>query len=203
MALLQAVAADSVPAALASLPQNLRGQNRRHGVMLRGRRRMFLLENGNLRKIFPVAIGMPGWEIPTGRFEVLQKIPNPVWVHPVSGERVEEQGPDNLLGSRWIAFHRDCLGRDAHDSEAWITIKGCTTTGFHGTPHRDGGTRCLPRQCAALQRRCECSVSPGVAWNSGDSCSLTEQIRQFPLKSLRQRRSETCASFSLQRNAPR
>ena len=129
--------------------------------MLRGRRRMFLLENGNLRKIFPVAIGMPGWEIPTGRFEVLQKIPNPVWVHPVSGERVEEQGPDNPLGSRWIAFHRDCLGRDAHDSEAWITIKGCTTTGFHGTPHRrtvgravsHGSVRLYNEDVSALYRQ--------------------------------------------------
>ena len=90
LALLQASAADSVPAALASLPQDLRGQNRRHVVMLRGRRCMFLLENGNLRNTFPVAIGMPGWETLTGRFEVLQKIPNPVWVQPVSGEQVEE-----------------------------------------------------------------------------------------------------------------
>ena len=93
---------------------------------------------------------MPGWETPAGRFEVLQQIPNPMWVHPVSGERVEEQGPDNPLGSRWIAFHPDCLGRDDHASEAWITIKGCATTGFHGTPPLDGGTRRLPRLCAAL-----------------------------------------------------
>ena len=50
--------------------------------MLRGRRRVFLLDTGRLRNAFPVAIGMPGWETPTGRFEVLQKIPNPVWVHP-------------------------------------------------------------------------------------------------------------------------
>lgn len=150
-----------MPAALALLPQDLREQNRCHVVMLRGRRRMFLLENGNLRKIFPVAIGMPGWEIPTGRFEVLQKIPNPVWVHPVSGERVEEQWPDNPLGSRWIAFHRDCLGRDAHDSEAWITIKGCTTTGFHGTPHRQtvgravchGSVRLYNEDVSALYRQ--------------------------------------------------
>ena len=65
LALLQAAAADSVPGALASLPQDLRGQNRRRVVMLRGRRRMFLLENGNLRNTFPVAIGKPGWETPT------------------------------------------------------------------------------------------------------------------------------------------
>ena len=46
--------------------------------MLRGRRRVFLLHNGRLRNAFSVAIGMPGWETPSGRFEVLQKIPNPV-----------------------------------------------------------------------------------------------------------------------------
>ena len=99
LALLQAAAADPVSEGLASLPQDLHGQNSRHVVMLRGRRRVFLLDNGELRNAFPVAIGMPGWEIPTGRFEVLQKIPNPVWVHPVSGERVEEQGPENPLDS--------------------------------------------------------------------------------------------------------
>ena len=95
LALLHAAAADSVSAGLASLPQDLHGQNSRHVVMLRSRRRVFLLDNGELRNSFPVAIGMPGWEPPTGRFEVLQKIPNPVWVHPVSSERVEEQGPEN------------------------------------------------------------------------------------------------------------
>ena len=48
---------------------------------------------------------------------MFQKIDQPVWVHPVTGERVEEQGPDNPLGSHWLAFHRDCLGRDAHDGD--------------------------------------------------------------------------------------
>ena len=150
LALLQAAAEDSVTAGLASLPQDLRGNSRRHVVMLRGRSRVFLLDNGRLRNAFPVAIGMPGWETHAGRFEVLQKIRHPVWVHPVSGERVEEQGPDNPLGSHWIAFHRDCLGRDAHDGEAWITIKGCTTTGFHGTPHRWTVGRAVSHGCVRL-----------------------------------------------------
>ena len=51
-----------VSAGSASLPQDLRGQKSRHVVMLRGRRRVFLRENGELSKAFPVAIGMPGWE---------------------------------------------------------------------------------------------------------------------------------------------
>ena len=97
--LLQAASVDSVMMAMASLPAELLQKPERHVVMLRERRRVLLLENGTLRHAFPVAIGMPGWETPTGRFEVLQKIPNPVWVHPVSGERVEEQVPNNPLGS--------------------------------------------------------------------------------------------------------
>ena len=134
--LLQAASVDSVMMAMASLPAELLQKPERHVVMLRKARRVLLLEDGTLLHAFPVAVGMPGWETPTGEFKVLQKIDKPVWVHPVTGQRVEEQGPDNPLGSHWIAFHRDCLGRDAHDGDAWITIKGCTTTGFHGTPHR-------------------------------------------------------------------
>ena len=128
--LLQAASVDSVMMAMASLPAELLQKPERHVVMLRKRRRVLLLEDGTLLHAFPVAVGMPGWETPTGEFKVLQKIDKPVWVHPVTGQRVEEQGPDNPLGSHWIAFHRDCLGRDAHDGEAWITIKGCTHTGL-------------------------------------------------------------------------
>ena len=134
--LLQAASVDSVMMAMASLPAELLQKPERHVVMLRKRRRVLLLEDGTLLHAFPVAVGMPGWETPTGEFKVLQKIDKPVWVHPVTGQRVEEQGPDNPLRSHWIAFHRDCLGRDAHDGESWITIKGCTTTGFHGPSHR-------------------------------------------------------------------
>ena len=148
--LIQAAAEDSVMMALASLPEQLRSRRKRHIVLLRGRRRLLLLENGALRSAFPVAVGMPNWETPLGEFEVMQKIDQPIWVHPVTGERVVEQGPDNPLGSHWIAFHRDCLGRDAHDGDRWITIKGCTTTGFHGTPHRWTVGRAISHGCVRL-----------------------------------------------------
>ena len=49
LALLQAAAEDSVTADLASLPQDLRSNISRHVVMFRGRRRVFLLDNGRLR----------------------------------------------------------------------------------------------------------------------------------------------------------
>ena len=148
--LLKSASIDSVAAALASVPLELRQRPERHIVMLREQRRLLLLENGNLRLAFPVAVGMPGWDTPTGSFKVLEKIDRPVWVHPVTGERVVQQGPNNPLGSHWIAFHRDCLGRDAHDGDSWITIKGCTTTGFHGTPHRWTIGRAVSHGCVRL-----------------------------------------------------
>jgi len=148
--LLQAASTDSLLNALASVPGDLRRQQGRHIVLLRERRRLLLLDNGDLRSAFPVAVGMKGWETPTGRFQVQQKIERPVWVHPVTGVRVEEQGPDNPLGSHWIAFQSDCKGRDAHDGESWITIKGCTTTGFHGTPHRWTVGRAISHGCVRL-----------------------------------------------------
>ena len=148
--LIGAASSDSLMMAMAEVPVALRGRPGRHIVMLRERRKLLLLEGGNLRSAFPVAIGMPGWETPTGTFKVLEKIDQPIWVHPVTGERVETQGQDNPLGSHWIAFHRDCLGRDAHDGENWITIKGCTTTGFHGTPHRWTVGRAVSHGCVRL-----------------------------------------------------
>ena len=105
--LLQAASMDTVMAALVALPQELRQKPGLHVVMLRDRHRVLLLEGGALHESFPVAIGMSGWETPTGRFKVLEKIDNPVWVHPVSGDRVADQSSANPLGSHWIGFHRE------------------------------------------------------------------------------------------------
>lgn len=122
--LLQAASMDTVMAALVAVPQELRQQPGLQVVMLRERRRLLLLESGALRQSFPVAIGMPGWETPTGRFKVLQKIDKPVWVHPVSGDRVADQSSANPLG--------------------------CTSTGFHGTPHRWTVGRAVSHGCVRL-----------------------------------------------------
>ena len=65
--LFQAASMDTVMAALVAVPQELRQKPGLHVVMLRDRRRLLLLEGGELRQAFPVAIGMPGWETPTGR----------------------------------------------------------------------------------------------------------------------------------------
>jgi lipoprotein-anchoring transpeptidase ErfK/SrfK len=65
---------------------------------------------------YPVAVGQPGWETPTGTFKIGRKQRNPAWKQPITGELIPT-GPDNPLGDRWIAFWSD----------------GQHQIGFHGT----------------------------------------------------------------------
>lgn len=83
-------------------------------------RRVYIYEQDQIVKSYPIAIGRNGWETPTGKFEVIQMFQNPVWEHPFTGELVPP-GPDNPLGSRWIGFWTD----------------GTNYIGFHGTPNAE------------------------------------------------------------------
>ncbi|MGB3508925.1 MAG: L,D-transpeptidase [Microcoleaceae cyanobacterium] len=87
-------------------------------VVLRlGERRVYVYEGEQELASYPVAVGKPGWETPTGDFEVIQLVENPRWQNPWTGE-VMPAGPNTALGMRWIGFWSD--GKD--------------TIGFHGTP---------------------------------------------------------------------
>jgi lipoprotein-anchoring transpeptidase ErfK/SrfK len=121
---------------LKELPPPVVRQPGRQLVLLRGRRQLLLLEQGQIAARYPVAVGMAGWETPTGSFKVIEKVVEPSWRHPQSGDVVQGGSDENPLGSRWIGFYQDCDGRSGFDGERHLDIKGCTTSGFHGTPHR-------------------------------------------------------------------
>jgi len=55
---------------------------------------------------FPVGLGKPGMETPTGFWVVKQggKLISPTWTDPVSGKTYEAEDPDYPLGSRWIGL---------------------------------------------------------------------------------------------------
>lgn len=131
------------------LPVALSRRPGRHLVLSRSERQLLLLEDGQVLRRFPVAVGMPGWETPSGRFQVLEKIEDPVWEHPESGA-LTPAGASNPLGSRWIGFHRDCEGRSGWDGERTLDVKGCVVTGFHGTPHRWTVGRAVSHGCVRL-----------------------------------------------------
>ncbi len=66
-------------------------------------RRVYVYENKLVKISYPVAVGQPGWETPIGTFKVSQKYQNPVWQHPITGEKVLP-GKKNPLGKWWIGF---------------------------------------------------------------------------------------------------
>ena len=133
-----------------AVPLRERGTSPSRSLVLdRRRRQLLLMENGTPLRRFPVAVGMPGWETPVGRFAVIEMRSDPVWEHPVSGLRIQP-GPDNPLGSRWIGFHRDCKGRKGFNGKEHLVVQGCVVAGFHGTPNRASIGRAASHGCVRL-----------------------------------------------------
>ena len=118
-------------------------------VLDRRRRELVVIDKGMPLRRFPVAVGMPGWETPVGRFSVIEMQSDPVWEHPVSGLRIQP-GPTNPLGSRWIGFHRDCQGRSGFNGQEHLVVQGCVVAGFHGTPNRASIGQAASHGCVRL-----------------------------------------------------
>jgi L,D-transpeptidase ErfK/SrfK len=139
----------SEQASLQRIPPDLLDAKGLQLVLDRTHRQLMVLSDGVLTHRFPAAVGTEGWETPAGRHRVLQKIHEPVWTHPVTGENIG-QGKRNPLGSRWIGFYRDCKGRSGWDGEQYLDIDGCTVAGFHGTPYRWTVGRAVSHGCVRL-----------------------------------------------------
>ena len=118
-------------------------------VLDRRQRRLLVLEAGKPLRRYPVAVGMPGWETPVGRFRVIEMTSDPIWEHPMSGQRIPP-GPQNPLGSRWIGFHRDCEEQRPIRNGEWTKVRGCVVAGFHGTPNRASIGRAVSHGCVRL-----------------------------------------------------
>jgi len=73
---------------------------------------------------FPVGLGKPGMETPTGLWLVKPegKLISPTWTDPVTGKTYQAENPDYPLGSRWI-------GLEGIEGNA----KGRTGFAIHGT----------------------------------------------------------------------
>ncbi len=83
---------------------------------------MLLMLDDEVVGAWPVGVGKPGSETPSGRFKVGEKNENPTWFR--AGQPPVPAGdPRNPLGTRWVA---------------WLTADGEKThLGFHGTRDPD------------------------------------------------------------------
>jgi L,D-transpeptidase ErfK/SrfK len=133
----------------AVLSSPVTSQNGVELILDRRQRLLRVMEGNQERRRFRVGVGMPGWETPVGSFSVIEKTADPVWEHPAKGVRIPP-GPSNPLGSRWIGFHRDCKGRRGFNGQEHLEVKGCVSSGFHGTPQRDSVGAAVSHGCVRL-----------------------------------------------------
>ena len=84
---------------------------RRVVVSLRDRT-LSLVDNGQVVRVFPVAVGAPQTPTPVGTFTITNRIPNPTYYRP---GKVIGPGPSNPLGTRWLGL--DVKGYGIHGTD--------------------------------------------------------------------------------------
>jgi lipoprotein-anchoring transpeptidase ErfK/SrfK len=64
-------------------------------------RKLALVEDGQVKKIYPIAVGKPSTPSPVGTFTIERRVANPVYHH--DGKTVQP-GPGNPVGTRWMGL---------------------------------------------------------------------------------------------------
>ena len=64
-------------------------------------RKLALVEDGKVTKVYPVAVGKPSTPSPVGTFTISRRVANPVYHH--DGKTVQP-GPGNPVGTRWMGL---------------------------------------------------------------------------------------------------
>lgn len=103
----------------------------------RSKRRVTLYEGDVAVKSYAIAVGKAGWETPLGTWRVQQKLRNPRWIHPFTGESIKGGDPENPLGRYWIGFWTN--------GKNWI--------GFHGTPNPESVGKAASHGCVRMYDR--------------------------------------------------
>ncbi len=85
-------------------------------------RKLAVLENGKVVRIFRVAVGRRSSPSPTGEFRIAKRLSNPTYYHPGV---VIPPGDDNPLGPRWVGL--DQKGYGIHGTnEPWSIGKAAS-----------------------------------------------------------------------------
>ena len=70
-------------------------------------RKLALLEDGQVKKVYTVAVGKPTTPSPEGSFTIERRVANPTYHH--NGKTVAP-GPGNPVGSRWMGLSKAGYG---------------------------------------------------------------------------------------------
>ena len=69
--------------------------------------RLALIEDGQVKKVYPVAVGKESTPSPTGSFRIVARVLDPTYYHE---GKVIAPGPRNPLGNRWMGLDRKGYG---------------------------------------------------------------------------------------------
>jgi len=64
-------------------------------------RKIVLIEDGRVVKIYPIAVGKDATPSPRGEFHIVSRVVKPTWYQP---GKVVPPGPSNPLGTRWMGL---------------------------------------------------------------------------------------------------
>ena len=70
-------------------------------------RKLALIEDGQVKKVYTVAVGKPSTPSPEGTFIIQRRVANPTYHH--NGKTVEP-GPGNPVGTRWMGLSKAGYG---------------------------------------------------------------------------------------------
>jgi lipoprotein-anchoring transpeptidase ErfK/SrfK len=80
-------------------------ESRRRIVISIADRKLAVVEDGRVIKIYPTAVGADATPSPTGVFKIANRMPNPTWYGPHG--KIVSPGKANPLGTRWMGLsHR-------------------------------------------------------------------------------------------------
>src|SRR5579872_1937832 len=87
-------------------------------------RKLILLEDGELKKIYPIAVGKPSTPSPVGTFQIATRVVNPTWYGP---KGAVPPGKANPLGTRWMG-----IGYKGYGIHGTNAPKSIGTAASHG-----------------------------------------------------------------------
>ena len=87
-------------------------------------RKLAVIEDGTVKKVYPVAVGKDATPSPAGVFLVVDRITDPTYYH--SG-KVVPPGPRNPLGTRWMGLSQKSYG--IHGTNAPYSIGKASSHG--------------------------------------------------------------------------
>ncbi len=70
-------------------------------------RQLALIEDGQVKKLYSVAVGKESTPSPTGSFRIVARVVDPTYYH---AGKVIAPGPSNPLGNRWMGLDRKGYG---------------------------------------------------------------------------------------------